>query len=503
MLDNRSSPDLQQRRAGILLHPTSLPSGTLDSDVERWLQVLADAGFSVWQLLPLSEPQSGLSPYQCSSAFALNPALLPAQSSGIDESDSSYIEFCNRQNYWLDDYVLFKVLKQHFNDESWVDWPQQWKFRDADTLQQSRFQYQQKITELKWQQYQLHKRWFEIREKATDLDIVLFGDMPLFIAHDSADVWAHPEWFLLDSSGNMEVVCGVPPDYFSATGQRWGNPHYDWDRMRETDFAWWLSRIRHHLELYDLVRIDHFRGLEAAWMIDASCETAVDGHWQKVPGDELLSAIQLSINSSAQNHCDLLPFVAEDLGVITPQVTALRKKYHLSGMSILQFSFDEFEDNPHKLHNIKEDMVVYTGTHDNDTTKGWFNSLDDNTKKHVLKKLKLPVFGHLNEDDPVADFLSAVTSDVERDSCWYDNVDVADYVVERMIDNAMHSNANICIIPIQDCLHLGSEARMNTPGTTTGNWKWQFQWQQTKPLHKKKKVRLRHRDRQRLIESNS
>ncbi|HHJ34413.1 MAG TPA: hypothetical protein ENJ87_01475, partial [Gammaproteobacteria bacterium] len=269
--DSRMLPaDLQQRRAGILLHPTSLPSGTLDDDVDRWLQMMADTGFSVWQVLPLGEPQSGLSPYQCSSAFAFNPVLL-SDYPVLDECDRDYIDFCNKQAFWLDDYVLFKVLKQHFDDVAWIEWPRQWKFREATALQQSRQQYQLAITALKWQQYQLHKRWQVIREKATDMDILLFGDMPIFIGHDSADVWAHPECFLLDAEGRMEVVTGVPPDYFSETGQRWGNPHYDWDAMREADFTWWKNRIIHHLEQFDLVRIDHFRGLEAAWVIDASC----------------------------------------------------------------------------------------------------------------------------------------------------------------------------------------------------------------------------------------
>jgi len=463
------SPELQRRRAGILLHPTSLPSGLLDSDVDRWLQMMADTGFSVWQVLPLGEPQSGLSPYQCSSAFAFNPLLLPASSapgSAIDEKNSGFIDFCDKQRFWLDDYALFKVLKQHFNDVSWVEWPDQWKFRDVDVLQQSHQQYEQTIVEIKWQQYQLHQRWHEIREKASALGILLFGDMPIYIGYDSADVWAHPEWFLLDSNGYMTVVTGVPPDYFSETGQRWGNPHYDWDVMLEDDFAWWKSRIDHHLELFDLVRIDHFRGLEAAWVIDASCETAVDGHWQKIPGDALL-------------------------GIITPEVTALKKKYHLPGMSILQFGFDEFDDNPHKPQNIKEETVVYTGTHDNDTTKGWFNSLEEHVKKQVLQTLDLPL---------------ADASDADGNNCWFDTVDMADLVVEKMVDIAMYSRANICIIPIQDCLYLDSDARMNTPGTITGNWQWQFQWEQIELQHDKsrmKKMRLRNEKAHRLVEANS
>jgi 4-alpha-glucanotransferase len=487
-----SSPDIQKRRAGILLHPTSLPSGVIGEDVDRWLQMMAETGFSVWQVLPLGEPQAGLSPYQCSSAFAFNPALLPG-TSVVDKSDSDFIDFCNKQQFWLDDYALFKVLKQHFNDAAWVEWPEQWKNRDAQTLQQSAEEYESAIVELKWQQYKLHKRWHEIREKTSALDILLFGDMPIYIGHDSADVWAHPEWFLLHPDGNMKVVSGVPPDYFSETGQRWGNPHYDWEAMRADNFSWWKSRVHHHLEQFDLVRIDHFRGLEAAWVIDASCETAVDGQWIKMPGDELLSAIKMSLEKCYNQ----LPFVAEDLGIITAEVTALRKKYQLPGMSILQFGFDEFEDNPHKPQNIKEDTVVYTGTHDNDTTKGWFNSLEDHVKNHVLSVLNLPL------DDAADENIGQADMAPDRSSCWYDNVDLADLVVERLVDNAMHSRAEICIIPVQDCLHLDSSARMNTPGTTTGNWQWRFQWEQIEHQHdssRMKKMRMRNENSQRLVD---
>jgi 4-alpha-glucanotransferase len=483
-------PDLQLRRAGVLLHPTSLPSGKLDSDVDHWLQMMAKTGFSVWQVLPLCEPQIGLSPYQCSSTFAINPVLL-SEFPDIDAEDSDFAEFCNEQQYWLDDYVLFKVLKQYFEGAAWTEWPQQWKQRDPLAMQQIAEQYKQDITELKWQQYQLDKRWQEIRAKATEMGILLFGDLPIYIGYDSADVWAHPELFLLDSDGNMDVVTGVPPDYFSETGQRWGNPHYDWSAMHEDDYAWWKSRIQHHLEQFDLLRIDHFRGLESAWMIDAACETAVDGRWQKIPGDALLSGLQ---DGDKQ-----LPFVAEDLGIITPEVTALRKKYNLPGMAILQFGFDEFEDNPHKLQNIEEDKIVYTGTHDNDTTKGWFNSLDDHVKNIVLESLNMPVIDSYDPNN-----LDIYKPDVNY-SCWHDTVDIADIVVEKMVDNAMQSPARICIIPVQDCLHLDSEARMNTPGTIEGNWTWRFQWDQVEHQHdssRMKKMRLRLDNAQRLVKPN-
>jgi 4-alpha-glucanotransferase len=305
------------------------------------------------------------------------------------------------------------------------------------------------IAELSWEQFQLYDRWREVKQNANDKGIQLFGDIPLFVAHDSVDVWAHPEQFLLDENGMMTVVTGVPPDYYSETGQRWGNPHYNWEVMRQENYAWWLERINHQLQEFDILRIDHFRGLESAWVIKASCDTAIDGHWEKMPGDELLGKI-----CEDAGH---LPIVAEDLGIITPEVTALRKKYHLPGMSVLQFGFDEHEDNPHKPQNIKQDSVVYTGTHDNDTTKGWFNGFDDDVKKYILQTLKI--------------------YDTERHAGQIQESN-ADLVVDKLIDIAMNSQASLCIIPMQDCLHLGSEARMNTPGTVDENWQWSFEWEQ-------------------------
>jgi len=437
---------LSQRRVGVLLHPTSLPSGKLDSDAERWLQFLGDTGFSVWQVLPLGEPQVDLSPYQCSSAFALNPALFDVDED-IDTTDTSFLEFCDKQSYWLDDYALFTVLKHQFKNASWVEWPLALKQRDEDVLLETRQQHSDAITRIRWQQYCYHRRWLEIRTKACDMNILLFGDMPIFVGYDSADVWAHQDMFMLDEQGNMTVVTGVPPDYFSETGQRWGNPHYDWDHMKQDGYSWWRSRVHHHLELFDLIRIDHFRGLQAVWVIDAGCDTAIDGHWQEVPGDDLLTNLKQSL---AECHGEL-PFIAEDLGIITPEVTALRLKHELPGMAVLQFGFDEFDDNPHKLKNIDHSRVVYTGTHDNDTTKGWYNSLAEYDKNLILESLGLSAdIETINDDD----------------------------VVDKMIENAMYSHANLSIIPMQDYLHLGSQSRMNIPGTIEGNWSWRFQWQQ-------------------------
>ncbi|UCB55723.1 MAG: 4-alpha-glucanotransferase [Thiotrichales bacterium] len=442
------SQDFYDRRAGVLLHPTSLPSRVLDRDVERWLGLLDAAGFSVWQVLPLGEPQGGLSPYQCISAFAMNPALL-GDFPTLDKTVPGYIEFCASNHEWLYDYTLFKVLKQMYDDAPWFEWPDEWKYRQPHAMQRAFHDFKDYVAELSWEQYQLFVRWREIKQKANDKGISLFGDIPLFVAHDSADVWAHPEQFLLDEQGSMTVVAGVPPDYYSETGQRWGNPHYNWEVMRQENYAWWLSRINHHLQEFDLLRIDHFRGLESAWVIDAACETAVDGYWHRMPGDELLT----KINEDAGH----LPIVAEDLGIITPEVTALRKKHNLPGMSVLQFGFDEHADNPHKPNNIHQDSVVYTGTHDNDTTKGWYQGLDLDVKNDILQTLRIHSSG--DHADPEGE-------------------GTANLVVDKLIDNAMNSQASLCMIPMQDCLHLGSEARMNTPGTIEGNWLWSFSWEQ-------------------------
>ncbi len=435
--------DFYTRRAGVLLHPTSLPSGVLDADADRWLDVIAAAGFSVWQVLPLGEPQTGLSPYQCESAFAINPALLrdyPA----TNAHDTEFQSFCTTAA-WLEDYATFKLLHRQFKRDAWYEWPDVYKHRDADALAAVRVQYAEFYLLVRWKQYQLHRRWQQIKQRAHAMGILLFGDMPLFIAHDSADVWANPQRFMLADSGQLRVVAGVPPDYYSATGQRWGNPHFNWDYMRDEAYAWWLQRMDDHLALFDVVRIDHFRGLEASWVIAAECPTAVDGHWEKMPGDELLFIIR--------EHVGHLPVVAEDLGIITPEVTALRKKYALPGMAVMQFGFDAFEDNPHKPQNIELDRVVYTGTHDNDTTRGWYESLAPEVQRQVLERFAI---------NPS---LAGTT-------------EVADRIVSAMIESALQTRGSWCMVPLQDVLHLGAEARMNTPGTTEGNWQWTFKWPQ-------------------------
>jgi len=438
--------DFSQRRLGTLLHPTSLPSGTL-SDAFRWIDFLHRSGLSVWQVLPFGIPQGGLSPYQCLSAFAINPALfghIPATEDELPESElktESFHNFCERQRYWLDDFAIYLIIKSKFSQRPWFEWPHLYRNRDPKVLGQIAVQFSREIRDIKWQQYAIAVCWQQILQYCQQYDVHVFGDMPIFVAHDSADVWAHQELFLLDSEGQPTVVTGVPPDYFSETGQRWGNPHYDWDAMENEQFEWWIQRFHHNFEWFDLLRIDHFRGLESVWMIDAECETAVDGYWQKVPGDKLLTVLQDEMHKSGK----ILPLVAEDLGIITDEVRALKHRYHLPGMSVLQFAFDDFDDNPHKPKNVVAETVIYTGTHDNDTSLGWFSALSAEDQEHVLQNLGL------QSDEKV---------------------------VERMIEMILLTDATLAIIPFQDFLRLGSEARMNTPGTIENNWQWRLTWEQ-------------------------
>lgn len=438
--------------AGVLLHPTSLPSGQLDEDVFNWIDFMADAGLRLWQVLPLGVPQGNLSPYQCYSAFAINPVLMPLETEITDEQakEEDFLNWSEHERYWLDDYALFTALKLVYSQQAWYKWPELIKIRDPVALAEFRQQHQQAVKQVYWQQYQLYRRWQEVREYATKKGIYLFGDMPIFVAHDSADVWANQNCFLLDKEGMPTVVAGVPPDYFSETGQRWGNPHYNWEVMGKNGYSWWLKRLQNHLQCFDVVRIDHFRGLEAVWVIDADQETAVKGVWQEVPGNEMLQALQDDMGT--------VSLVAEDLGIITEKVTALREQFHLPGMSVLQFSFDESEDNPHKPENITHDRIVYTGTHDNDTSLGWFWSLNDDTRRYVLQKM---------------------------------NVESATQVCYRLIDMALESKAQLAVIPMQDLLCLDSNSRMNIPGTTDGNWRWQFSWDQlTDDMAKNLKLRI-------------
>jgi 4-alpha-glucanotransferase len=421
------------REAGALLHVTSLPSGRFDDDALRWIDWLADTGISVWQMLPLVIPDAHGSPYQSASAFAMNPQLLPQRAAPVPPS--AFEEYCARESYWLDDFALYSLLKQQHRQAPWTDWSTEYRRRDPAAMARLAKRSRAELEAIKQTQFGLDRAWARVRRHARERGVQLFGDIPIFVAHDSADTWAQPEDFLLDEQGSPTFVTGVPPDYFSETGQRWGNPHYRWDKMQADGFAWWCDRIRRQAEMFDIIRIDHFRGLVAVWMIEAECETAIDGYWQETPGDALLTVLR--------NRFPALSIVAEDLGVITDEVRALRQKFSLPGMAVLQFAFDAFADNPHKPANITPDTVVYTGTHDNDTTVGWFSSLEPHQRRFVFEVL---------DSEPTED------------------------IAALMISTAMNTTAALAMAPLQDYLGLDGRARMNTPGVPEGNWQWRFDW---------------------------
>lgn len=421
------------RSAGVLLHPTSLPSGVLDYQAWVFLDWMQKSGLSIWQMLPLTPPHDDLSPYQSLSAFAMNPRLLPT--GWQKQLDTKAFEsYQLSPPHWLEDYALFIALKAEFNGQGWFDWPEEYRYRDAKALADFAKNHKVALTKVKKQQFHLQHIWHQLKSDANAKGIEMFGDMPIFVAYDSADVWANPDQFKLDEDLQPTVVTGVPPDYFSETGQRWGNPHYNWQVMQQDAFRWWRLRVEGALEQFDLLRIDHFRGLEASWEIPASEPTAMNGQWIKVPGRALLEKLQ--------QEFDPLPLVAEDLGIITPEVVALKNQFDLPGMSVLQFGFSGLPDNPHAPNELIENSVVYTGTHDNDTSLGWFNTLNPDTQNWILSQTRQDV-GNMP---------------------W------------PLIATGMDSVADRVIVPMQDFMALNSEHRMNTPGTTENNWRWQFDW---------------------------
>jgi len=450
---------LFKHETGVLLHPTSLPSGRLNQDANRWIDWLAGAGFSVWQVLPLGVPQENHSPYMCLSSFAMNPALLSEseQEQFLGEMDlSDFLHWYRQQQYWLDNYALFTVLKAQFQGDAWYQWPLEYRRRDKQILQAVHDSHRQVIKDIFLQQYALHRRWQSVRAYAHQKNISLFGDLPIFVAHDSADVWADQNCFLLDEQGQPNYVAGVPPDYFSSTGQRWGNPQYDWQALQASGFDYWIKRLGYHIEHFDSLRIDHFRGLQASWMIPADSEGAAQGHWQAVPGAALLDAVRSQLG--------VLPLVAENLGTITPEVENLRRQFDLPGMAVLQFAWDGSSDNPHLPQNIQADCVAYTGTHDNDTTLGWFNSLEPPVQQQVMQQLGLDPGG----------------------------IDHGEQICDAFIDAVLASAAQLAMIPLQDLLALDHSARMNTPGTDAGNWGWQADFDVLTPaLAKSYRRRLR------------
>ena len=479
------------RSSGILLHPTSLPTrfgiGDFGPAAYDFVDFVARAGQSLWQALPLGPTGYGDSPYQCFSAFAGNPLLISPellvaegwlsaddleafQGLSVDRVDyqtvtqikfpllrkacqqfkansldqKGFAAFKERHKDWLDDYALFMALKDAHGGVAWVHWKKEFVRRDLAALQHAREQLSDEVESHKFIQYIFFRQWTRLRQHCAERQIRIMGDLPIYVAHDSADVWANPEFFLLDENGNPTKVAGVPPDYFSATGQLWGNPIYDWEKLRETGYGWWIERFRAALQLFDLVRIDHFRGFEAYWEIPAGETTAINGRWTKAPAVEVFTAVENALGD--------LPIVAENLGVITPEVEAIRNRFHFPGMAILQFAFGTDPQGPtFRPHNYSRDLVAYTGTHDNDTIVGWWTSSGAGDSTRTEQDIR-------HEREYAGKYLNTNGGQIH----W------------AFIRALMASVAGTVIFPLQDVLGLGSEARMNTPSKLGGNWRWRF-----------------------------
>ncbi|MEI6090816.1 MAG: 4-alpha-glucanotransferase [bacterium] len=461
------------RKSGILLHITSLPSregiGTLGEGANKFIEFLNLAEIKLWQVLPLGHIGYGNSPYQTYSAFAGNPYLINLDTFAIIDFEESgkflnrrlfdyrvdyddivpykidklkyyltkmpltlpdYYEFCYANRWWLDDYALFMVLKDNFKGLPWYEWPEEYKSRHSDKIDEFRKQNEHTLELYRMMQHLFFQDWSYLKQDAHHRGIEIIGDMPIYVSLDSVDVWCHPELFQLDDKLNPISVAGVPPDYFSETGQLWGNPLYNWEEHKKTNFDWWMRRFEQSFELFDYVRFDHFRGLESYWAVPNGEESAVNGVWIKAPGEELL---QLVIEKFGGGK-----LIAEDLGIITDEVRQLRDKFDLPGMKILQFAFSANEESSYLPHNHIKNCVVYTGTHDNDTIKGWFEgeTLSEEDKQYALNYL------HTDES----------------------------HIVDAMIRAAYASVADTAIIPMQDWLKLGSYDRMNTPGEECDNW---------------------------------
>jgi 4-alpha-glucanotransferase len=487
---------LDRRSSGILLHPTSLPSrygiGDLGPEARRFVDWLADAGQSIWQVLPIGPTGFGDSPYQALSAFAGNPLLISAErlvKMGLLDRQAigkpprfprsvaygrviayktallqaAYAAFVDSPRHlrdefenfrvqnagWLADYSLYRALKDAHGGAAWFEWPDPVKRRDEAALEAARRDLKEVIQTHEFAQFLFSTQWAALRQYAHERGVTIVGDVPIFVARDSCDVWARRELFLLDRDLVPTHVAGVPPDYFSRSGQLWGNPLYEWSRHTGDGFGWWIARLRINLERFDYVRLDHFRGFAAAWHVPYGAATAARGAWVPGPGARLFRALLAKLGA--------LPVIAEDLGVITPDVEALRDSFGLPGMRVLQFAFDGFNksDGLHLPHNHVPHTLVYTGTHDNDTTVGWFSSLRG-------KKLRVR--------RQILDYLGTDGSEIN----W------------SFIRLAMASVARMSIVPMQDVLGLGSQARMNEPARPSGNWRWRLaSGDLTKPLARK------------------
>lgn len=455
------------------MHPTSLPSpfgiGDFGNEALSWVSMLAAAGQSFWQFCPLGPAGGGNSPYQCLCSFAGNPLLISPYSlmeDGLLTKDDlgqypvlpedavdypavavakeklflkafdrfaatdRFDEFCAREKSWLNDYALFCVLKSRFPGLPWNEWDEDLRLCRAPALSEVRKAMAKETAFHCFLQFKFFEQWKAVRDHAAGLGVRLIGDIPIYVSFDSCDAWASQQLFELDGRGNPVRVSGVPPDYYSETGQLWGNPLYRWDVMKKDGYAWWISRIGKALEFADILRLDHFRGFESFWTVPAGSATAVKGEWVKGPGIDFFKKIEKDMAG--------LPFIAEDLGDITPDVDLLRVQAGIPGMKVLQFAFDGNPQNPHLPYAVTPDSVVYTGTHDNDTTAGWLNTISGVQRRCIDTYLGS---GKVTE-------------------------------CEDLVRCAYATAANICIIPMQDVLGLDSRHRMNTPGKAEGNWKW-------------------------------
>jgi 4-alpha-glucanotransferase len=473
-----------ERSAGILLHPTSLPGrygiGDLGNEAYNFINFLEAAGQTIWQVFPLGPTGYGDSPYQSFSTFAGNPLIISPQALAEDglltyqdlenvpdfdpndidfgrvipykfsllskaykkflvssQPKDDYAEFCRENASWLEDYALFMAVKVHHGGVSWTQWDKDIAFRKDGAVEKWRNKLQIEVDYYKFIQFEFFKQWKAIKIYANEKNIKIIGDIPIYIPYDSTDCWANKELFSVDKKGKLEKVGGVPPDYFSATGQLWGNPLYRWDVMEKDDFAWWKKRISNMLGLVDIIRIDHFRGLEAYWEIPGNAPTAQTGRWLKAPGEKLFNSIK--------KHLGSLPIIAEDLGVITKEVEHLRDQFEFPGMKILQFAFGKDMENKFLPHNFTKNCIVMTGSHDNDTTRGYYERVkNDGSDIYEFTQKYLDYYG---ED-----------------------------ITAELIRTAYSSVANLVVIPMQDILNLGNKARMNFPGKVGGNWTWRFRW---------------------------
>lgn len=468
---------MRQRRSGVLLHPTSLPgpgaAGTLGQEAIRWLDRLSEAGQRVWQILPLGPADTGGSPYMARSAFGGNPALISpswlvdrgwlAAEHQADACDprwrtvsdpdvacqqglrcawlawdhvrarrpdvvQAFMQWRGEQASWLEDQALFEALRSRYQQRLWLDWPVDIRSRESSALVSARRELSEEVDRQAFAQFAFDRQWANVRRAAGERGVRILGDIPIYVSLQSADVWQHPTLFDLGPDLHPRAVAGVPPDYFSTQGQRWGNPLYRWERMAEDDHAWWCRRFSRVLEHCDEVRLDHFRGFESFWEVPATSEFAVDGQWVQGPGRALFDSLQRTLGS--------LPVLAEDLGTITPAVDALRRECGFPGMAILQFAFGGSPANPYLPHNLEPHQTVYTGTHDNDTTLGWYATAAAEARDHVRR------------------YLSTDGHDISS----------------RLLKTAWLSVCETAIAPVQDVLGLGTERRMNTPGTQSGNW---------------------------------